>query len=127
MAKLTKKNYSKLKPSLEIQKNPEIKYHEVTETAGFLPLEVRLKQLEQQGYMAKFNREEFDSDEISELWTRPDFEILPTDELEDVQAKMNLRREYLIKLKSQHDEIAKKALKEDSKESEKKEQDKPEK
>lgn len=94
--------YSMLKPSLEIAKNPEIDYKEMTETAGYLPLDVRLKQLEQQGYIAKFKAEEFDSDEISELWTRPEFEILPTDELEDVQQKFALRRAYLQDLSQKH-------------------------
>lgn len=111
------KKYSTLKPSMVIGENPVFEYTEITETAGYLPLEVRLKQLEQQGYIAKFHREEFDTDEISELWTRPDFEILPTDELEDVQAKMALRREYLLQLKSQHAELAKEAVKEDTKKS----------
>ena len=73
---MKKKVYTGLKPSLEIATNPVVEYNEITETAGYLPLEVRLKQLEQQGYIAKFKREEFDSDEISELWTNPDFEIL---------------------------------------------------
>lgn len=94
--------YSMLKPSLEIAKNPEIDYKEMTETAGYLPLDVRLKQLEQQGYIAKFKAEEFDSDEISELWTRPEFEILPTDELEDIQEKLSLRRAYLQDLAQKH-------------------------
>lgn len=95
-------NYSMLKPSLEIAKNPEVDYKEMTETAGYLPLDVRLKQLEQQGYIAKFKAEEFDSDEISELWTRPEFEILPTDELEDIQQKLSLRRAYLQDLSQKH-------------------------
>lgn len=114
------KKYSALKPSLVIAENPVFEYTEMTETAGYLPLAVRLKQLEQQGYIAKFNREEFDSDEISELWTRPDFEILPTDELEDVQAKMALRREYLLQLKSKHAELAQQAVNEDIKKSDNK-------
>ena len=112
-----KKTYSTLKHSMVIAENPVIDYNEITETAGYLPLEVRLKQLEQQGYIAKFHREEFDTDEISELWTRPDFEILPTDDLEDVQAKMALRRDYLLQLKSQHAKLAKEAVKEDTKKS----------
>lgn len=111
------KTYSTLKSSLVIAENPVVEYKEMTETAGYLPLEVRLKQLEQQGYIAKFHREEFDSDEISELWTRPDFEILPTDELEDVQEKMALRRAYLLELKSKHAELANEAVKEDTKKS----------
>lgn len=94
----TKKTYLCLKPSLEIAKNPELDYKEVTETAGYLPLNVRLRQLEQQGYIAQFTKEQFDSDEISELWTNPDFEILPSDELEDVQEKLELRKEYLKNL-----------------------------
>lgn len=122
----TKKTYHSIKPSLLITSNPEVEYKEITETAGYLPLEVRLKQLEQQGYIAKFRREEFDTDEISELWTRPDFEILPTDELEEVQAKMELRREYLLQLKSKHAELANEALKEDIKKSDEKAEQKAE-
>lgn len=97
--------YSILKPSLDIAVNPKVDYKEITETAGYLPLNVRLKQLEQQGYIAKFNSNEFDSDEISELWTRPDFEILPTDELEDVQSKLELRRAYLRELAQKHQSL----------------------
>lgn len=117
MAKTKEPTYKVFKPSLKLTSNPKVEYKEMTETAGFLPLETRLKQLEQQGYIAKFKREEFDSDEISELWTRPDFAILPGDELEDVQKKMALRREYLLELKSQHEKLAEKAVKEDTKES----------
>ena len=97
-----KKSYLRWKPSFDIGENPEIEYHEKTETAGYLPLSVRLKQLEQQGYIAQFRREEFDSDEISELWTRKEFEILPGDDLEDINAKIKLRNAYLRDLFQKH-------------------------
>lgn len=97
-----KKSYLRWKPSFDIAENPEIEYHDKTETAGYLPLSVRLKQLEQQGYIAQFRREEFDSDEISELWTRKEFEILPGDDLEDINDKIKLRNAYLRDLVQKH-------------------------
>ena len=102
MSKEIIKSYLRWKPSFEIGDNPIIEYHDKTETAGYLPLSVRLKQLEQQGYIAQFRREEFDSDEISELWTRKEFEILPSDDLEDIDQKLKLRSAYLRDILQKH-------------------------
>lgn len=90
------KEYKVFRPSLEITHNSIQDYDEKTETAGFVPLRIRLKQLEQQGYIARFTSEQFDSSEIEKLWTDPKFEILPTDELEDIQEKMALRNQYIL-------------------------------
>ena len=68
----------------------------ITETAGFVPLEVKLKQFEQNGLRAQFNESEFTSSDYRDMYLNPDFEIYPGDELEEVQEKVELQRKYII-------------------------------
>ena len=41
---------------------------DIVETAGFIPLEVRFKQMEQAGYRAQFFESEFSSKDVSDMY-----------------------------------------------------------
>lgn len=74
---------------------------QVTETAGFVPLEVRMKQMEQNGLLQQALLQELTADDLREAWLAPDFEISPEDELEDILVKDRARHEFLDQIKSQ--------------------------
>lgn len=69
-----------------------------TETAGFIPLEVKMKQFEQNGMIAQFQVSEFTSTDYRNMYLNPDYDITPEDDLEDVQEKLeglrNFQEEY---------------------------------
>ena len=69
--------------TLDEEKNPYI-----TETAGFVPLEVKLKQFEASGYRAQLYASEFTSSDLREIYLNPNFEISPDDDLEDIHSKL---------------------------------------
>lgn len=71
----------------------------ITETAGFVPLEVKLKQFEQNGQIAQFMTSDFTSNDYRDIYLNPDFDISPEDDFEDVQVKVIARNEYIEKLK----------------------------
>lgn len=80
----------------------------IVETAGFIPLAVRFKQMEQAGYRARFNESEFSSRDISDMYlSHAEFDIQPDDDLEDVIEKTELRRQYVKNL--QNEILAKRA------------------
>lgn len=91
-------------PYAELKKvgsaEPEGWKEDIVETAGFVPLAVRLKQMEQNGYVAQFQQSDFDSQDMRDIWFNPDFEILPGDELEEVQAKIHARNEFIAQIKA---------------------------
>lgn len=66
----------------------------IVETAGFIPLEVKLKRFEQAGQIMQFNTSEFTANDYRELYLNPDFQIYPDDELEDVEEKLSGLRAY---------------------------------
>ena len=70
------------------------------ETAGFVPLSVKFKQFEQNGYIAKFNVDDFDSSDYNRLYS-DDVLIGPDDDEFDVADKIELfnqrKRELLAK------------------------------
>lgn len=92
----------KVKPKTETftcdkELNPEI-----VETAGFIPLEVKFKQFEQNGLQAQFNTSEFSSQDYRDMYLGPNTEILPTDDLEEIQEKLLLQeevRKHILKSK----------------------------
>ena len=79
---------------------PEGWNEDIVETAGFVPLAVRFKQLEQNGYVAQFKRSDFDSQDMRDIWFNPEFEILPGDDLEEVEAKVRARNEFINAIKA---------------------------
>lgn len=72
---------------------------QLTETAGFVPLEVRMKQMEQNGLLQQALLQDVTADDLREAWLSSDFEISPEDELEDVLAKDAARREFIENIK----------------------------
>lgn len=68
------------------EKNPVI-----VETAGFVPLEVKMKRFEQAGLRAQFREQDFDSQDYRDMYLNPDVIIYPSDDLEQVQEKLNLQ------------------------------------
>lgn len=81
---------------------PEGWNEDIVETAGFVPLAVRFKQLEQNGYVAQFKRSDFDSQDMRDIWFNPDFEILPGDDLEEVEAKVRARNEFIDAIRARN-------------------------
>lgn len=73
----------------------------VVETAGYVPLEVRMKQMEQAGLRQQFVMGDLSPDDLRAAWLTQDFEITPDDELEEVLAKTAARNEFLEKLKAE--------------------------
>lgn len=76
----------------------------VTETAGFVPLEVRFQRLIENGIQLQLKAQEFDSVDMRKLYLDDEFRVEPDDELEDIQTKLEARAEYLAKLKAQRSE-----------------------
>lgn len=71
----------------------------VTETAGFEPLEVRFKKMEQAGFRAQFFESDFDSADLREIYLHhPEFTLQEGDELEDVIEKDALRSAFISEL-----------------------------
>ena len=71
----------------------------IVETAGFVPLAVRFKQMEQAGYRARFNESEFSSRDISDMYlNHPEFDIQPDDDIEEMLEKTELRQSYIKSL-----------------------------
>lgn len=72
----------------------------IIETAGFVPLSVKFKQFEQNGYIAKFHIDDFDSSDYNSLYA-DDVLIGPDDDEFDVADKIELfnqrRRDLLNK------------------------------
>lgn len=97
---MTKYNIDFLKPS-EIsyaELNPE-ENNVIVETAGFVPLEVKLKRFEQNGMLMQFNESEFTSSDLRTIYLKPDFEITPEDDMEEVMEKIKARNEFIISYK----------------------------
>lgn len=69
----------------------------IVETAGFVPLSVKFKQFEQNGYIAKFNVDDFDSSDYSKLYT-DDVLIGPDDDEFDIADKIALFKERKLQI-----------------------------
>lgn len=90
-------------------KNPEIDLSQVpgwdeilVDTKGFVPLEVKFKQLEEAGIKAEFNMAELDSSQIRQVFLNPDFEITPDDDYEEIQDKLYQRELFKQQLMAQN-------------------------
>lgn len=80
----------------------------ITETAGFVPLEVRFQKLVENGIQLQLKAQEFDSVDMRKLYLDDEFRVEPDDELEEIQSKLEARADYLAKLKAQHSVAASK-------------------
>lgn len=73
---------------------------DIVETAGFIPIEVRFKQMEQAGYKAQFFQSEFTSKDVSDMYlNHPEFDITTEDDIEEALEKMQLRNDYIATIK----------------------------
>lgn len=85
-----------------VPKYPEIPGwdEDIVETAGFIPLEVRFKQMEQAGYRARFFESEFSSRDVTDMYlNHPEFDITDEDDIEDAMEKVMLRQAYIESVK----------------------------
>ena len=69
--------------------------NDITETAGFIPLQIKFKKFQEQGILLQFQQNEFTSSDLRELYNSPDFEIYPDDELEEIQEKLINRQKFI--------------------------------
>lgn len=83
----------KLSANLNLEDNSYI-----TETAGFVPLEVKFKRFEQAGQVMQFSVSEFTSSDLRSIYLNPDFDITPEDDYEEIQEKLIARNEYILQL-----------------------------
>ena len=74
----------------------------LTDTKGFVPLEVKFKQLEEAGIKAQFSVQDLDSAQIRQVFLNPDFEITPDDDLEEIQDKLYQRELFKQQLMAQN-------------------------
>lgn len=77
------------------EKNPYI-----VESAGYVPLEVRFKQFEQNGIRAQFSESDFDGNDLRDIYLSADTCILPGDDIEDICAKLTLQAERAAAIKN---------------------------
>lgn len=80
----------------------------IVETAGFVPLEVKFKQFEQNGFRAQFTEDQFTSSELRDIYLSPDLQIYPCDDLIDIEEKLNAQRELMIQIQKEKEEALKK-------------------
>lgn len=77
----------------------------IIETAGFVPLSVKFKQFEQNGYIAKFNVDDFDSSDYNSLY-QDDVLIGPDDDEFDVADKIALFKERKLAILNEKAKLA---------------------
>ena len=71
----------------------------ITETAGFVPLEVKLRRFQENGQIMQFSQSEFTSSDLRELYLSPDLEITPEMDIEEIQEVQIKRQEYINQIK----------------------------
>lgn len=74
----------------------------ICETAGFVPLDVRFKRLEQSGYVAQFFTHQFDTDDIRQIFMGEETQIYADDDEDIVRIKLykqNKLREKILRSK----------------------------
>lgn len=96
----TLKEFDREDYELMLQQNQSSEdWNEVlVETAGFEPLEVKFKRMEEAGYRAQFQESDFTSSDLRSIYLNPDFQITEEDELEDIQEKDLARAQYVQQL-----------------------------
>lgn len=77
----------------------------IVETAGFVPLAVKFKQFEQNGYIAKFNVDDFDSSDYNSLY-QDDVLIGPDDDEFDVADKIASFKERRLSILNEKAKLA---------------------
>lgn len=91
------KQCEKVKSVFTKENNPDI-----CETAGFEPLEVKIKRMEQNGLVAQLTGNDFSSHDLRDIYlNHPEFDITPEDEEEEIYEKLQMRQEYINKMKAE--------------------------
>lgn len=85
--------------------NPAEGNEYIVESAGFVPLAVKFKQFEQNGYIAKFNVDDFDSSDYNSLY-QDDVLIGPDDDEFDVADKIALFKERKLAILNEKAKLA---------------------
>lgn len=89
---------------IELKKEPEPDgwNENIVETAGFIPLAVKFKQMEQAGIRAQFFASEFNSKDVKDMYlNHPEFDLTPEDDIEDAMEKIALRQAYINQVKAE--------------------------
>lgn len=71
----------------------------ICETAGFEPLEVRLKRFEQQGLLRQVQRSEITSSDLREMYLNPDYSLNIDDDPEDIIEKMGILQKHIAEVR----------------------------
>lgn len=80
---------------------PKDKNKVIVETAGFVPLEVKFKQFEQNGIINQLHNSDFTSSDYRDMYLHEDFDITPEDDLEEAHEKLQKLQEFRSKLQEQ--------------------------
>lgn len=84
----------------EACKVKEFKHNEyICETAGFVPLEVKFKRLDQAGMRAQIQASDFTSSDYRDMYLNPDYQIYETDEIEDMEEKFRALHDHIQEVK----------------------------
>lgn len=73
----------------------------IVETAGFVPLQTRFKQLQEAGYRQRLFQEQYDGYDIEQIERNNETDILAGDDLETVLIKQKLKAEKYQQLYNQ--------------------------
>lgn len=84
------------KPSEDGWTNDKEKNLYQVETAGFIPLSVKMERFIQQGIIAQFSSSDFDSHDYQDMYLNPDCQILPGDDLEEIQQKLEMQQQIAL-------------------------------
>lgn len=81
---------------------PEDWNEDIVETAGFIPLEVRFKQMEQAGIQAQFLQSEFTSFDVRDMYlNHPEFDLNGDEDIEEAMEKIQLRQAWIEHVKAE--------------------------
>ena len=90
-----------IKP-LPIWEEPKGWNEDIVETAGFIPLEVRFKQMEQAGIQAQFLQSEFTSFDVRDMYlNHPEFDLTGDEDIEEAMEKIQLRQAWIEHVKAE--------------------------
>lgn len=87
-------SYKPTKFNDDEQKEFDLLNVRMMDSAGYIPLNVRMQRMLEQGYIAQFAVSEFDSTEYRQLYSGEDTTISPDMDYEDIQDVL-VRRELL--------------------------------
>lgn len=88
------------KKQIEALSRKELMHNEyICETAGFEPLEVRMKRFEQNGIIRNAFHGDVTSADLREMYLNPDYSLSPEDDIDDIKEKMQLLQAHINEVK----------------------------